>query len=135
LLPPFAINVAIPLVTMDISLGTTGFWPGSHIALPDLKLNDQDMISPIMPTGSLALWDFRTKHCGLANQGDRVRPLLYATACRPFWADHGNFKRGRDLKLLVDPETLESFDKPNRKKFARAQLFSAGARPWQLPDS
>jgi hypothetical protein len=130
LLPAFAMTVTIPLVAMDAKSGTTAFWPGSHLMEDESQLREDAMFAPIVPPGSAVIWDYRIRHCGLANRGDRTRPLLYVTACRPFWIDSKNFKRGRDLKLLVAPEVLESLDKAGRKRFARAQLFAAGERPW-----
>ena len=131
--PAFAITVVIPLVAMDSRHGTTGFWPGSHLAPDAEEWSDADMVAPLVPVGSAILWDYRVKHCGLANRGDRVRPLLYVTACRPFWIDAGNFERGRDLKLLVDPAVLDGLGEQHRGRFARAQLFAAGERPWRVP--
>lgn len=132
LLPPFAMTVAIPLVPMDELHGTTAFWPASHLMPGSDDLTEADMFAPVVPVGSLVVWDYRIYHCGLANLSDRVRPLLYVTACRPFWMDSANFKRGRDMKLLVDPDVLEGLDKKGRKRFARAQLHPAGERPWHV---
>lgn len=130
MLPAFAITVVIPLAPMDEQLGTTGFWPGSHLVAGDEGLSEADMIAPVVPVGSAILWDYRVRHCGLANRGDRPRPLLYVTACRPFWIDSGNFVRGRDRKLLVDPEAFDALDARGRARFARAEIVAPGMRAW-----
>jgi len=121
IIPPSAVTVVVPLVDMDEVNGTTAFWPGSH------RSNEPDdnapFVAPSITTGSLALWDFRLFHRGLANCGRSARPLLYVTACRPFWIDHDNFKPGKNAKLLACQPALDRLDEQTRARFVRAELL------------
>lgn len=82
ILSPSALTIVIPLVDMDSTSGVTAFWPGSHRTG---KPGDSEPFArPDVAAGSIALWDFRVFHRGLANRGTWGRPLLYLTACRPF---------------------------------------------------
>ena len=121
-LPPVALTFAIPLVTQDAETGMTAFWPGSHRQIE--KPGEEGGISACLPRGSCALWDFRVRHRGLANRTDHTRPLLYATACRPFWIDHKNFVAGRNAKLIASRAALETMEKADRKRFVRAELVT-----------
>ncbi len=120
-LPPSALTIVVPLVAMDALSGTTAFWPGSHRAG---RCEPQgDPVTADIPVGSCAIWDFRVMHSGLANSGTRARPLLYTTACRPFWSDAGNFVWGVNDKLVTSRAALEKLAEPARARFARATLI------------
>ena len=84
MLPPFALAVAMPLVPMDAISGPTAFWLGSHRKAE--ALGDHDFAPHVMP-GSMILWDFRTKHCGLANRGTAPRPVIYSVLARYWWVE------------------------------------------------
>ena len=71
--------------------GTTALWLGSHRHTGDDI--DADAVAPIVREGALVLWDFRLKHSGTPNRSGVTRPLLYLTYCRPWWLDHGNFRK------------------------------------------
>lgn len=119
-LPASAVTVMIPLADMNSVNGSTAFWPGSHIGgEPD---EDAPFVTPEIPVGSLVIWDYRLQHQGMANCGSVARPLIFLTACRPFWTDHLNFGEGRNAKLLACPSALDQLNKQTRARFARAKL-------------
>ena len=119
ILPPHALTFACPLVRFDAGSGRTLFYPGSH------RLDGQEDADPQTPdieTGSVALWDFRIKHYGQANPGAAARPMLYATLCRPFWADYANFDPELNAKLLVRRTAFDALDAASRKRLVRAEI-------------
>lgn len=113
LLPPTALTIAIPLVDIGEQNGRTSLYLGSH------RSGSIDGIEPASSSvrlGSALIWDFRTIHFGCANTTDEDRPLLYFTACRPFWFDHRNF--GKDnRRLLADAELIPTLG----DRFIRAE--------------
>ena len=123
-LPATAVTVMIPLVDLDEISGGTMFWPGTQrLFQTDAEASDPaEGVAPVVPAGGLALWDFRVRHSGLPNRGDAARPLLYFTACRPFWIDHLNFVPGRNAKLLASREALDALDEGLRARFVRAEV-------------
>lgn len=122
LLPPSALTAVIPLLAMNEVTGKTAFWPGSHRSGEAERQGEG--VAPEIPAGSLAIWDFRIFHGGLANLGKQARPLLYLTACRPFWIDHRNFVPGRNAKLLASQAALDALDETARARFARAEIVA-----------
>lgn len=120
LLPAPAVTLVIPLVRMDQETGTTEFWPGSHRGIEPTP--EHPSAKPIIEVGSFALWDFRIRHRGLANLSGRVRPLLYVTACHPFWTDHKNFERGQNAKLLLSRQLFAAMGEACRQRFIRAEI-------------
>lgn len=120
ILPPSAVTIVIPLVDMDSTSGSTTFWPGTHRFRE--AASDVSPIAEDIPVGSMAIWDFRIQHAGQANHGSIARPLLYFTACRPFWLDHKNFVEGRNAKLLASKKSLDRLEDKLRKRFSRAKL-------------
>lgn len=122
-LPASAVTIMIPLVDMDEVSGSTMFWPGTHRMV--LKQGEDagqvEAVTPVIPAGGLALWDFRVRHGGRPNLGSEPRPLLYFTACRPYWIDHLNFVPGQNAKLVAARDALDSLDAGLRARFIRAE--------------
>lgn len=104
ILPPSAMTVAIPLVDVDLDWAPTGVAPGSHRLEPGSSA--AELVPIALNRGDAAIWDFRALHAGLANKTDRPRPALYFTVCRPFWADHLNFRKNARARLIGDPQTI-----------------------------
>mmetsp|Transcript_28157 Transcript_28157/g.32378 ORF Transcript_28157/g.32378 Transcript_28157/m.32378 type:complete len:479 (-) Transcript_28157:585-2021(-) len=88
-LPPYAVNVFLPLEDESIVRGPTEFLPGSHKwSSPDDRLrtvNDKDgdengcdstddaaIIAPLLKRGDALIYDYRVCHRGTANLFDRV---------------------------------------------------------------
>ncbi len=119
-LPPFAITTMLPLVTLDEKIGTTRVKKGSHfLSQPDsLALPDQ---LPMVPRGSCFLMDLRLTHGGMANQTDRVRPIMNMVYQRYWFADSRNFAKHPPLRVSA----AEYQRIPQQHRF----LFDWGTQP------
>lgn len=119
-LPPFAITTMLPLVTLDEKIGTTSVKKGSHLlSQPDsIALPEQ---LPMVPLGSCFLMDMRLSHKGLANQTDRVRPIMNMVYQRYWFADSRNFEKHPPLR--VSASEYKRIPKENRR------LFDWGTQP------
>src|SRR5262249_50042596 len=80
MLPIAAATVAIPLLEMNETHGTTTLWPGSHRdeTRASVEIGDE----PLVREGSYVVWDYRLRHSGTPNRSTVPRPLLYMTYCR-----------------------------------------------------
>lgn len=104
-LPPYALNVFVPLEPVTEALGPTEFWVGSHkeSACRQImtKLQTQqagknqstntDIIGPLLQTGDVLIYDYRMCHRGARNLSQKVRPMLYLMYARPWFYEHLNF--------------------------------------------
>lgn len=120
LLPPFAIAFAMPLVTMDEVTGRTAFWRKSH-RVREAK-GDHDF-APVVSPGSAILWDFRTKHCGLANTSDAPRPVLYSVLARYWWVEIHPMEATDYVKLQVPRGVMQGFSQRMQYRLRRAKLL------------
>lgn len=118
-LPPFAVALAIPLVTMDESTGRTAFWRKSHRSEPAAAYDYAPTVSP----GSVLLWDYRTAHCGLANLTDRPRPVLFVTLSREWWVELEPPEATLYEKLQMTRTAQEALRPRLRYRLNRAKLF------------
>jgi ectoine hydroxylase-related dioxygenase (phytanoyl-CoA dioxygenase family) len=98
-LPPYAVNVAIPLIDVDLEIGSTGFWPGSHRWDTDQPYDAADMVAPTLRAGDCMMIDYRTMHGGLPNRSTRVRPIVYVVYTRQWFFDEKNFMNRNPLDL------------------------------------
>lgn len=113
ILPPSTVTLVAPLVDVNADNAPTAIYPGTHHY--DQR-PEQPPDIPEYPRGSLALWDFRVLHHGCENRTPEPRPVLYMTACRPFWIGHRNFGKG-NRKLIAEPQVIEALD----RRFVRAE--------------
>jgi ectoine hydroxylase-related dioxygenase (phytanoyl-CoA dioxygenase family) len=124
-LPTFAVTVAIPLLEMNESHGTTALWPGSHrdksrrLAAERNEGGDE----PLVREGSCVVWDYRLLHGGTPNRSEVPRPLLYMTYCRSWFTDHKNYREQAPVRapkgfMAQLPDDL-------RPLLARAQEWTA----------
>lgn len=121
ILPPVALTVAFPLMDFDAAIGRTAFIPRSQREFEILK-DPKLFVSADQPAGSCCLWDFRMVHRAEQNTTDRVRAMVYATVCRPFFIDYENFRKGNS-KVVASRASLERMDKKDRKRLTRAELI------------
>jgi ectoine hydroxylase-related dioxygenase (phytanoyl-CoA dioxygenase family) len=123
-MPAHAINLAIPLVDVDLEMGSTSFWPGSHRWERDAPRDDDEMVEPELRTGDCMIIDYRTMHAGMPNRSTRVRPVLYIVYARPWFFDEKNFTNRHPLDL---PEGEYTKLAPDLQKLmsrsARARLL------------
>ena len=87
------------MLVCSLAQGPTEFVPGTH---RDFDLPVPSKILTV-DAGSAILFDYRTKHRGLANRGAEPRPLVYLTYGQPWWVDAYNFSAERYHEL---PEPL-----------------------------
>lgn len=120
LLPPFALAFSMPLVTMDEVSGRTAFWLKSH-RVREAK-GDHDF-APVVSPGSAILWDFRTKHCGLANTGTAPRPVLYSVLSRYWWVEIHPMEATDYVKLQVPRAVMQGYSKRMQYRLRRAVLL------------
>lgn len=116
LLPAHALTVALPLVEMNETNGTTALWPGSHRQQKTDR--EQPSISPVLPLGSCMIWDFRTYHSGTANNSAHPRPLITSTYARRWYEDPVNFETGHRPRLALDDAFLAGVPAQTRSLFA-----------------
>ena len=76
-LPPYLVNLFIPLVDLTAENGPTEFRPGTH----RLSVADTDVapISALLKAGCALIFDYRLEHRGLGNKTTEPRPVLYFT--------------------------------------------------------
>jgi len=109
--PAYSIIATIPLVDVDLDTGPTGFWLGSHL-WPAAQTPDLDTITRIpLQRGDCFLFDNRTLHAGLPNNGDGKRPLLYMAYTRRWFFDEMNYEHRTPLDMPLEtfwglPETV-----------------------------
>ncbi len=115
LLPAHALTLAIPLIDMNDSHGTTALWPASHRWK---ERNDEvPPIAPDVPAGSCMLWDFRLLHRGTENRSERHRPVIHSTYARRWYQDPTNFAKKALPRVLFPEEFLESIPEDRRGLF------------------
>ena len=118
LLPAHALTLAVPLVEMNETQGTTTLLPGSH----RWRSNDGNVegISPTVPIGSCMMWDFRLVHSGTANRSTVSRPMVYCTYSRPWYQDPVNFRRKTMRRVDFDAGFLETLPEDTRRLLSHA---------------
>jgi hypothetical protein len=133
-LPVFAVNVALPLIDVDLVTGPTGVWPGSHQWPPSIRVRPDTVAARALKRGDCMLVDYRTLHTGLPNQSGRVRPILYLVYARSWFLDVNYFGGALDISI-EDCRKLPQYTHPLlRRVFSRAMFNQGGsADPIELP--
>jgi ectoine hydroxylase-related dioxygenase (phytanoyl-CoA dioxygenase family) len=107
-LPPYAVNVFIPLQDADGSVesGPTEFIAESHRMDEETAMQaveattsktESSIVSPVLKRGDILIYDYRTCHRGTSNLSNalnkqgRVRSILYLMYSRPWFKEHMNF--------------------------------------------
>ncbi|MDB5438773.1 MAG: kanJ 2 [Caulobacteraceae bacterium] len=98
-LPPYAINVAVPLVDVDAVTGPTAICLGSHRWPPEREPRIEDLSAVEFLRGDCILIDYRTFHTGLPNQGKNPRPILYMVYTRTWFFDEVNHRARPSLSM------------------------------------
>lgn len=131
LLPAFALAVSVPLVTMDKTSGTTAFWRGSHRAAEPLIEGPPDW-EPVVPPGSILLWDFRVQHAGGANRGDQARPIIFTVLSREWWVEMHPPEAIHYEKLMLARDVHAAFRPRWQSRFSRAKLIDCAPAATQM---
>lgn len=101
--PSFAINLFIPLVSLNEQTGTTRLWPGTHrnpVGPEDVA--ETDAVTSFIPTGSAMLMDYRLIHEGTPNVSQQPRPIMCLAYTRDWFVDTHHFKKVSPLNMEVD---------------------------------
>jgi Phytanoyl-CoA dioxygenase (PhyH)/SEC-C motif len=86
-LPVYAVNVGVPLIDVDLEIGVTGVWPGSHRWAPNVEADPAAVTVCPIKRGDCILIDYRTLHTGMPNRSARVRPIVYMVYARGWFTD------------------------------------------------
>ena len=62
-------------------------------------------------------------HCGLANRGDRPRPVLFSAFCREWWSQFVRIDATRYEKLLLSSNVHEGMNLRMKQMTPRAKLI------------
>ncbi len=125
-LPVYALNIAVPLIDIDLETGPTAIWLGSHRwPEPVQAPPDAATVTPFL-RGDCILFDYRTLHSGLPNRSARPRPILYMPYMRTWFADDVNHARRAPLDMTL--ETYESLPDDARSLLLRAYSLTMRAR-------
>jgi len=100
-LPPYALNIFIPLDDVTEELGPTEFCVGSHYRDQAIKVmkhlengneTGANVVGPLLKTGDALIYDYRVCHRGTQNLSrGKTRPMLYLMYARPWFNEHVNF--------------------------------------------
>jgi hypothetical protein len=130
-LPVYAVNVAVPLIDVDIENGPTGVWLGSH-RLEKNTVQRSALTACSWQRGDCVLLDYRTMHAGLANFSQRARPIVYMVyACPWFFDDVNHINR---ISLDMSLEHYQELPESARPLLRRAFSYATRAR-WHEVDS
>jgi hypothetical protein len=131
-LPVYAVNVAVPLIDVDIETGPTGVWLGSHRTPQIATVQDKAMKASTLQRGDCLLLDYRTLHAGMRNLSRQARPIVYMVYARSWFFDDVNHVKRIPLDLpLEDYEKLPPSVQP---LLIRALTYATRAR-WHEADS
>jgi len=101
-LPVYAVNVAVPLIDVDLETGPTAVWLGSHRLPQNAAVKDADMTHCALRRGDCMMLDYRTLHAGLANRSQEARPIVYMVYARPWFFDDVNHVKRIPLDMPVE---------------------------------
>jgi hypothetical protein len=101
-LPVYAVNVAVPLIDVDLETGPTGVWLGSHRAAHGASVQDSAVTVAPLQRGDCMLLDYRTLHAGMPNQSARARPVVYMVYSRRWFFDDVNYINRIPLDMSLD---------------------------------
>lgn len=117
--PPFAIQMLIPLIDLEPSMGVTRVVKGSH-RVSSRKAKNMAYQDPVPSLGSCLVTDYRLTHEGLGNTSDTIRPLLCVVFHRPWFHDFVNYEK--QAALSISKEELGKVPKKLRHLFRDATI-------------
>ena len=120
MLPVYSVSLAIPLVDLNKSHGTTRFYPGTHITTEETEPK-VPYFDPDVPAGSAILFDIRVRHRGTRNVSKEPRPIVYAIYNRYWFRDAVNYDNGPPVSISA--EEFEKVPKKHRKLFEWARVW------------
>ncbi|MBS0383734.1 MAG: phytanoyl-CoA dioxygenase family protein [Proteobacteria bacterium] len=125
-LPTYAINVAIPLIDVDQSIGPTAVCLGSHRWPEKRPVAPEQLVSVDIRRGDCLLIDYRTKHSGMPNRSTVARPILYIVYARNWFFDEVNHMGRPSLNMPL--EDFAALPDPVKPLLSRAYSLQMRAR-------
>lgn len=112
-LPPYAVNVSVPLLDVDLEMGPTAVWLGSHQRFGADNPSLDEMTVVPFKRGDCILIDYRTLHAGMPNESRVVRPITYLVYTKTWFFDEINHVKRSPLGMTLEqyqalPKELES---------------------------
>lgn len=98
-LPPYGINVSVPLIDVDAQTGPTALALGSHRWPVEREGKVEELVAAEFLRGDCILIDYRTLHTGLPNQSLKARPILYMVYTRAWFFDEVNHRARPSLNM------------------------------------
>lgn len=123
-MPPYAINVAVPLIDVDQVIGPTAVCLGSHLWPASRTPTPDDLTSVDIQRGDCLLIDYRTQHSGMPNESAVARPILYIVYARNWFFDDVNHLSRPSLNMPL--ETYAAL--PDAVKPLMSRAYSAQMR-------
>lgn len=119
-LPAHAISVSVPLLDVDMSMGPTVVWLGSHLWPSSCPIPFSiDSTSISFKKGDCMMFDYRLFHAGGPNRSDQKRPIIYMVYGREWFYDEGhNHATNNPVDLPL--EQWLALDKPTQELMKRA---------------
>ena len=125
-LPSYGINVAVPLIDVDQAIGPTAIALGSHL-WPQARIVRKEELTAIdFQRGDCVLIDYRTRHAGMPNISNVVRPILYIVYARNWFFDDVNHLARPSLHMPL--EVFSSLPDRVKPLFSRAYSLQMRAR-------
>lgn len=140
-LPPFALNMFVPLIDQNPHVGPTEFILGSHQWAPtwadDEKQGGWVEKSFSVPAGSIILSDYRTIHRGTVNRGQVPRPVIMLVYGREWWTDVvnygvGDFGGASSINIDYDPNDAEAHLVAHMRRQASATQEGTDAQRFRM---
>jgi ectoine hydroxylase-related dioxygenase (phytanoyl-CoA dioxygenase family) len=117
-MPPFAMNLLVPLVDIAPDEGPTEYWPGSHKVFDDAAVTAGPSTRLPLDAGSVVLHDMRVVHGGTAKPSGPVRPLVYISYHRRWHRETSGYDH--KPQLVVSPAMLDRLPEAYRHLFVWA---------------
>jgi hypothetical protein len=131
-LPVYAVNVAVPLIDVDLATGPTGVWLGSHRLGRTVAVQGKDMTASALQRGDCMLLDYRTLHAGLPNRSGQARPIVYMVYGRRWFFDDINYINRIPLDMPL--ERYNELSETLRPLLVRAFSYAMLTR-WREADA
>lgn len=117
-MPPFAMNLLVPLIDVAPGTGSTDYWPGSHKVIDEAAATAASPTNLSLEAGSVTLHDMRVFHRGAAKTTGPVRPLVYISFHRSWHKETYGYEH--KPQLLVSPAMLQRLPEAYRPLFVWA---------------
>lgn len=144
MLPPYALNLFVPLVDLTEEMGPTEFILGSHawgsdpphgFGLSSDRTGGEKDLRLVLPAGSVIIADYRTIHRGTRNRSRESRPVAMYIYGRHWWRDAVNYLEGDyggTQAKATQKEPAAAGGKKNKSKKSREEvMFWSLVNKWQ----